>query len=84
VLGAAVLISHAGDLFTVGRQQRTRRNSDRATELRLNGLAQILHDMKAVSDLPRLRRALAIAADDLDVGMPLEPVRGHACGSFGK
>ena len=57
VLGAAVLISHAGNLFTFRRQQRTCGKPDRAAELRLNGLAQVLHDMKTVGDLPRLRRA---------------------------
>ena len=93
MLGAAVLVSHAGDLFAVRRQQRTCGECGRAAELRLNCLAQILHDVKSVGDLPRLRRTLvralgkrtaAITADDLDAGMPLEPVRGHPCGAFGK
>ena len=93
MLGAAVLVSHAGDIFTVGRQQRTNRNSDRAAELSLNGLAQILQDVKTIGDLPRLRRAFlrplgerpaAIAADNLDAGMLLEPVRSHARGAFWK
>ena len=93
MLGAAVLVSHAGDLFAVRRQQWTCGEYGRAAELRLNGLAQILHDVELVGDLPRPRRALvralgertaAITADDLDARMPLEPARGHSCGAFGK
>ena len=87
MLGAAVLVSHAGNLFAFRRQQRSARKT------LLNGLAQVLHDMKTVGDLSRLRRAFlrplgerpaAIAADNLDARMPLEPVRSHACGAFGK
>jgi hypothetical protein len=52
-------------------------------ELPLHGFLEVLQQVKAVSDLSRLRRALArgvrieasaIAADDLDFRMPLEPV----------
>ena len=57
VLGAAVLISHAGNLFTFRGQQRTCGKPSCTAELRLNPLTQILHDMKSVGDLPRLRRA---------------------------
>ena len=89
MLGAAVFISHAGNLFTFRRQQWTCGKPACAAELRLNGLAQILYDVKSVGDLPRLRRALgertaAITADDLDARMALEPVRSHACGAFRK
>ena len=91
VLGAPVLISHAGDLLAFRRQQRTCRKTSRAAELRLNGLAQVLHEMKTVGDLPRLRRAFlralgertaAIPTDDLDARMPLEPAHSHACVTF--
>ena len=87
MLGAAVLVSHAGDLFAVRRQQRTCAKPGRAAELDLNGLAHVLHNMKPVGDLPRLRRTLlralgertaAIAADDLDTRMLLEPICCHA------
>jgi hypothetical protein len=93
MLSAAVLVSHADDLFTVRRQQGTCGKPYCTAELRLNGLPQVLEDMKTVGDLPRVRRAFlgplrertaAIAADNLDARMPLEPVRGHACGAFGK
>ena len=93
MLGAAVLVSHAGNLFTFRRQQWTRGKPSCTTELRLNGLAQILHDVKSVGDLPRLRRAFlralskrtaAITADDLDARMALEPVRSRACVTFRK
>ncbi len=93
MLSAAVLVSHAGNLFAFRRQQRTRGKPCCTAELRLNGLAQVLQDMKTVGDLSRLRRAFpralgerpaAIAADNLDARMPLEPVRSHACGAFGK
>ena len=68
-------------------QQGASGGPGRAAELRLNGLAQVLQNMEAVGDLPRLRRAFmralgertaAIAADHLDVRMPLEPVRCRA------
>jgi hypothetical protein len=93
VLSAAVLVSHAGNLFAFRRKQRTCGKPRCTAELRVNGLAQILHDMKTVGDLPRLRRALlrplgeraaAIAANNLDARMQLEPVRSPACGAFGK
>ena len=87
-------MSHcSGNLIAFRRQQGTCGKPYRTAELRLDGFAQILQDMKAVGDLPCLRRALvcalgertaAIAADNLDARMPLEPVRGHACGAFGK
>jgi hypothetical protein len=53
-----------------------------AAELPFDRLAEILQQMKAIGDLPRLRRALtrgvrikarAIAADNLDFRVPLEP-----------
>ena len=87
VLGAAVLISHAGNLFTFRRQQWTCGKPCYTAELRLNCLAQILHDMKTVGDLPGLRRAFlralgertaAIAADDLNARMLPEPISSHA------
>jgi len=58
VLGATVLISRAGDLFAVRRQQRTCAKSARVAELGLNGLAHVLHNVETVGDLPRLRRTL--------------------------
>ena len=62
MLGAAVLISRAARncrlvAVTVRRQQRARGRPGRATELRLNGLAQVLRNMKTIGDLPGLRRA---------------------------
>ncbi len=93
MLGAAVLVSPAGNLFTFRTQQWPCGKPCCTPELRLNRLAQILHDMKSVGDLPRLRRAFlralgertaAIPTDDLDARMPLEPVRRHACGAFRK
>src|ERR1700723_3875588 len=53
-----------------------------AAKLSLNGLAEVLQQMKTISDLPRLRRALTrglpieastIAADHLHVRVSLEP-----------
>ena len=96
MLGASVFIPRAARncrlvAVTVRRQQRTCGRPGRATELRLNGLAQVLQNMKTIGDLPGLRRAFpralgeraaAIAADDLDVRMPLEPVRRHARGTI--
>jgi hypothetical protein len=60
--------------------------------LAFNGFPEVLQQMEAVSNLSRLWRALArslgietsaIAADDLDLRMPLEPLgrgSGHAIG----
>ena len=53
-----------------------------AAKLSLNGLAEVLQQMKTISDLPRMRRALTrslrieastIAADHLHVRVILEP-----------
>jgi hypothetical protein len=61
VLSAAVLVSHAGNLFAVRRQQWTCGKPCYTAELRLNSLPQILQDVKTVGDLPRMRRALVAA-----------------------
>ncbi len=96
MLGAPVFIPRAARncrlvAVTVRRQQRACGRPGRATELRLNGLAQVLQNMKSIGDLPGLRRAFpralgeraaAIAADDLDLRMPLEPVRRRARGTI--
>ncbi len=91
MLGAAVLVSPAGNLFTFRTQQWPCGKPCCTPELRLNRLAQILHDMKSIGDLPRLRRAFlralgertaAIPTDDLDARMPLEPAHSHACVTF--
>lgn len=96
MFGATVFIPRAARncrlvAVTVRRQQRTCGGPGRATELRLNGLAQVLQNMKTIGDLQRLRRAssralgertAAIAADDLDARLPLEPVRDHARGTI--
>jgi hypothetical protein len=93
MLGAAVFIPWAARnhrlalVVDVRWQQGASGGPGRAAELRLNGLAQVLQNMEAVGDLPRLRRAFtcalgertaAIAADHLDVRMSLEPVRCRA------
>ena len=96
MLGAAVFIPRAAEITAslvvdVRWQQGASGGPGRAAELRLNGLAQVLQNMEAVGDLTRLRRAFmralgkrtaAIAADDLDVRMPLEPVRCRARGTI--
>ena len=90
---AAVLVSHAGNLFTFRRQQWMCGKLCCTAELRLNGLAEILQDMKTVGDLPRLgcaflrplcKRTAVIVADDLDARMSLEPVCSHAYGALRK
>ena len=54
-------------------------------ELPLDGFPKILQQMKAINDLPRLRRPLAracgiepgaVAADNLNLGMRFEPFGG--------
>jgi len=62
MLGAPVFIPRAARncrlvAVTVRRQQRACGRPGHATELRLNGLAQVLQNMKTIGDLPGLRRA---------------------------
>ena len=70
-------------LVISGVDLRIRDRRLKASELSLNGLAEVLQQMKAIGDLPRLRRALtrslrieasAVAADHLHFRMLLEPV----------
>ncbi len=61
MLSAAVLVSHAGNLFAFRRQQWTCGKPCSTAQLRLNSLPQILQDVKTVGDLPRMRRALVAA-----------------------
>ena len=99
MLGAPMFIAWAARnhrlalVVDVHWQQGASGGPGRAAELRLNGLAQVLQNMEAVGDLPRLRRAFtcplgertaAIAADHLDVRMSLEPVRCRAAERSGK
>lgn len=60
MLSAAVLVSRAGNFFAARRKQWTCGKHCCTAELRLNGIAQVLQDMKAVGDLlpaarPRVR-----------------------------
>ncbi len=61
MLSATVLVSHAGKLLAVRRQQWTCGKPCCTAELRLNGLAEVLQDIKTVGDLPCLRRVLVAA-----------------------
>src|SRR5208283_3387746 len=70
-------------LIISGVDLRIRDRRLKATKLSLNGLAEVLQQMKPIGDLPRLRRALtrglrieasAVAADHLHFRMLLEPV----------
>jgi hypothetical protein len=69
-------------LIISGIDQRIRDRRLIAAELSLNGLAEVLQQMKAIGDLPCLRRALtrgvrieasSVAADHLHFRMILEP-----------
>jgi hypothetical protein len=98
LLGNAVLLRHIrGWQITVRamrqgwqhgswlRAVRDHEESTLAVQFLLHGIAQIAHEMKAVGDLPRLRRTAAhavgigsvpIATDDPNRGMGLQP-RGY-------
>src|SRR5208282_3558428 len=69
-------------LIISGIDLRIRDRRLKASELPLNGLAEVLQQMKAIGDLPRMRGALtrglrieasAVAADHLHFRMILEP-----------
>jgi hypothetical protein len=94
-LGDAVLLRHIRGRQITVRATRQRRQhgswrravrdheeSTLAAQFLLHGIAEIAHEMKAVGDLPRLRRTAAhavgigpvpIAADDPNRGMRLQP-----------
>ncbi len=83
-----VTISAAQHQLAVARGRRKSGTTTEATDRRhlpLDGLAQVLQQMKAVCDLAGLRSALpdalgvksaAVAAHDLDFWPPREPIRG--------
>jgi len=74
--------SLCGDIVGVGQQRPAGRTAVKV-HLLLDSLPQVLHDMKPVGDLFRLRRALpgslgvetaAISADHFHLGMSFQPV----------